>query len=178
MNAKNPLVNRLLRFVELLSAAGGVLSGVTFTLMTLLILAEIFMRTFFGQSTLNASEYSGYTLAAMIYLGLGFSFRQGAHIRITFLRERLKGWALHLLEITCALAGSVLCVLSTVFMWEMVFTSYQRGATAYTVSETPLWMPQSIVLVGLIILTMQVLAYLLFLIAHGPGAVESRTVNI
>jgi TRAP-type mannitol/chloroaromatic compound transport system permease small subunit len=59
-----------------------------------------------------------------------------------------------------------------------VSTSYQRGATAYTVSETPLWIPQSIVLVGLIILTMQVLAYLLFLIAHGPGAVESRTVNI
>ena len=159
MNAKNPLVNRLLRVVELLSAAGGVLSGVTFTLMTLLILAEILMRTFFGQSTLNASEYSGYTLAAMIYLGLGFSFRQGAHIRITFLRERLKGWTLHLMEITCALAGSVLCVLSTAFMWEMVSTSYQRGATAYTVSETPLWIPQSIVPVSYTHLTLPTTPY-------------------
>jgi TRAP-type C4-dicarboxylate transport system permease small subunit len=134
MQVNNPVANRLLRVVELLSAAGAALSGGAFALMTLLILAEILLRTFFDKSTLIASEYSGYTLAAMIYLGLGFSFRQGAHIRITFLRERLKGWALHLLEIACALVGSLLCILSTVFLWEMVQTSYlqsgcQSGST-------------------------------------------------
>ncbi len=178
MHVKNPVIHRLLRAVEQLSAAGAALSGVTFALMTLLILSEILLRAFFQKSSLNASEYSGYMLAAMIYLGLGYSFRQGAHIRITFLRERLKGWTLHLLEISCASVGALLCVLSTVFLGEMVFTSFQRGATAYTVAETPLWIPQAIVLVGLVILTLQVLAYLLFLIVHGPGAVESRTVNI
>jgi len=178
MHVKNPVANRLLRVVELLSATGAVLSGVTFVLMTLLILAEILLRTFFDKSTLIASEYSGYTLAAMIYLGLGFSFRKGAHIRITFLRERLKGWALHLLEVTCAMIGSLLCILSTVFLWEMVQTSLQRGTTAYTVAETPLWVPQAIILVGLIILTLQMLGYLLFLIMTGPGAVESKVVNI
>ncbi len=178
MQVKNPVANRLLRVVELLSAAGAALSGVTFALMTLLILAEILLRTFFDKSTLIASEYSGYTLAAMIYLGLGFSFRQGAHIRITFLRERLKGWALHLLEVGCTAIGAILCVLSTVFLLEMVQTSYHRGATAYTVAETPLWVPQAIILVGLAIMTLQVLAYLLFLLLRGPGAVESRAVNI
>ncbi len=178
MHVKNHVANRLLRVVELLSAAGAALSGVAFTFMTLLILAEILLRTFFDKSTLIASEYSGYTLAAMIYLGLGYSFRQGAHIRITFLRERLKGWTLHLLEIACALVGSLLCVLSTVFLWEMVQTSFQRGTIAYTVAETPLWMPQAIILVGLVIMTLQILAYLLFLIVHGPGAVESKMVDI
>lgn len=178
MHLKNPVANRLLRLVERLSAAGAVLSGISFALMTLLILAEILLRTFFDKSTLIASEYSGYTLAVMIYLGLGFSFRQGAHIRITFLQERLKGWSLHLLEITCATIASLLCILSTIFLLEMVQTTYQRGATAYTVAETPLWIPQAIVLVGLIILTLQVLAYLLFIVMHGPGAVESRTIKI
>jgi len=178
MHLKNHVANRLLRAVEWLSAAGAALSGTVFVLMALLILAEILLRTFFDKSTLIASEYSGYMLAAMIYLGLGFSFRKGAHIRITFLRERLKGWALHLLEVACTLIGSLLCVLSTVFLWEMVYTSYQRGATAYTVAETPLWVPQAIILVGLIIMTLQILAYLLYLIMHGPGAVESRKVDI
>jgi len=178
MTAKNPVANRLLRAVEMLSAAGAVLSGLAFVFMTLLILAEIFMRTFFDKSTLIASEYSGYTLAAMIYLGLGYSFRQGAHIRITFLKERLRGWALHLTEIFCALLGSALCAMSTIFLWEMVTTSYQRGATAYTVVETPLWIPQGIILVGLVIMSLQMFAYLTFLILHGPGAVESEAVNI
>ena len=178
MNVKNPLADRLLRVVEFLSTAGAVLSGITFGLMTLLILLEVLLRTFFDKSTLIASEYSGYTLATMIYLGMGFSFRQGAHIRITFLRERLEGWPLHLLEIICTMIGSVLCLLSTVFLWEMVHTSFLRGTTAYTVAETPLWIPQAIILVGLVIMTLQILAYLLFLILHGPGAVESRAVNI
>jgi TRAP-type C4-dicarboxylate transport system permease small subunit len=178
MHLKNPIATRLLKAVELLSTAGAVLSGITFALMTLLILMEILLRTFFDKSTLIASEYSGYTLAAMIYLGMGFSFRQGAHIRITFLRERLGGWPLHLLEITCTAIGSLLCILSTLFLWDMVHTSYLRGTTAYTVAETTLWIPQAIILIGLVIMTLQIVAYLFYLILHGPGAVESRTVNI
>lgn len=178
MQVNRPVADRLLRVVDLLSTVGAVLSGTTFVFMTLLILAEILLRTFFDKSTLIASEYSGYTLAAMIYLGLGFSFREGAHIRITFLRERLRGWALHILELLCASIGSLLCLLSTVFLSEMVHTSFQRGTTAYTVAETPLWIPQAIVLVGMSILTLQVIAYLLFLVLHGPGAVESAKVKI
>ncbi|MGW8195249.1 MAG: TRAP transporter small permease subunit [Desulforhopalus sp.] len=178
MYVRQPAADRLLRVVEFLSTAGAVLSGIIFSLMTLLILLEILLRTFFDKSTLIASEYSGYALAAMIYLGMGFSFRKGAHIRITFLRERLQGWSLHLLEIFCTLVGALLCLFSTVFLWEMVHTSLLRGTTAYTVAETPLWIPQAIILVGLIIMTLQILAYLLFLILHGPGAVESGKMNI
>ena len=178
MRLDNPLADRLLRAVDRLSATGAVLSGITFCLMTLLILAEITLRTFFDKSTLIASEYSGYFLAAMIYLGLGFSFRHGAHIRITFLRERLKGWPLHLLEILCASIGTLLCILSTIFLTEMVHTSFIRGTTAYTVAETPLWVPQAVILVGLVIMTLQILAYLLYLIMSGPQASDSGTVNI
>ncbi|PIE65401.1 MAG: DctQ-like TRAP transporter subunit [Desulfobacterales bacterium] len=178
MHLKNPFANRLLSVIEKLSTAGAVLSGVTFGLMTLLILAEIMLRTFFDKSTLIASEYSGYTLAAMIYLGLGFSFRQGAHIRITFLRERLSGWPFHFLEIICASIGSVLCILSTLFLAGMVHTSYIRGTTAYTVAETPLWIPQAVILVGLIIMTLQILAYLFYLVMSGPEARNSKTMNI
>jgi TRAP-type mannitol/chloroaromatic compound transport system permease small subunit len=63
-------------------------------------------------------------------------------------------------------------------MAEMVQTSYKRGVTAYTVSETPLWMPQALILLGLAILTLQVLAYLLYLLVHGPGTVEPGEVKI
>jgi TRAP-type C4-dicarboxylate transport system permease small subunit len=178
MQVNKPVTDRLLRVVSLLSTVGAVLSGTTFVFMTLLILTEVLLRTFFDKSTLIASEYSGYSLAVMIYLGLGFSFRQGAHIRITFLRERLRGWALHIMELLCTSVASLLCLLSTVFLSEMVYTSFQRGTTAYTVAETPLWVPQAIILVGLTILTLQVIAYLLFLVMHGPGAVESGKVDI
>lgn len=172
------MADRLLRAVHLLSVAGAVLGGVLFTLMTLLILAEVLLRTFFEKSTLVASEYSGYLLAAMIYLALAFSFRDGAQIRISFLKERLKGLPLHIFEITCTVIAAILCILSSIFLWDMVKTSFERGVVAYSVVETPLWIPQSTVFAGMVLLSLQVLAYLLYLILRGPGAVESNPVNI
>ncbi len=178
MQVKNVFANRLLKGVEFLSAAGAALSGLTFVLMVLLILAEVFLRTFMEKSTLIASEYSGYALATMIYLGLGFTFKEGAHIRITFLGDRLKGLCRHILEICCTCVAGALCAMSSVFLWDMVVVSQKRGAVAYTVAETPLWIPQAIILVGMVIMTLQVFAYLVYLLVYGPGAVEANSVKI
>jgi TRAP-type C4-dicarboxylate transport system permease small subunit len=156
------------RAVSRLSSAGAVLSSAAFVLMVGLIVLEVILRSFFGKSTLIASEYSGYLLAAMIYLGLGFSFREGAHIRITFLQNRLSSLAYHWIEIFCHLAAGVICILSTKFLFHTVLTSYERGMQAYTVAETPLYIPQAIVLLGLFLFTLQVLARLIQLLLEFP----------
>ncbi|MFP4429539.1 MAG: TRAP transporter small permease subunit [Desulfovermiculus sp.] len=160
MNRQNPSGLWLGRAVSWLSSAGAVLSSAAFVFMVGLIVLEVILRSFFGKSTLIASEYSGYLLAAMIYLGLGFSFREGAHIRITFLQNKLSPRAFHWLEILCHLAAVMICILSTKFLFHTVLTSYQRGLQAYTVAETPLFIPQAIILAGLCIFTLQVLARL------------------
>ncbi|MFO7876779.1 MAG: TRAP transporter small permease [Desulfovermiculus sp.] len=148
------------RVVSRLSSAGAVLSSAAFVLMVGLIVLEVILRSFFGKSTLIASEYSGYLLAAMIYLGLGFSFREGAHIRITFFQSRLSPRIYHWLEIFCHLAAAIICILSTKFLFHTVLTSYERGLQAYTVAETPLYIPQAVILFGLCVFTLQVLARL------------------
>ncbi|MFP4049547.1 MAG: TRAP transporter small permease subunit [Desulfovermiculus sp.] len=148
------------RAVSRLSSAGAVLSSAAFVLMVGLIVLEVILRSFFGKSTLIASEYSGYLLAAMIYLGLGFSFREGAHIRITFLQNKLPPLAYHWLEIACHLAAGIICILSTKFLFHTVLTSYERGMQAYTVAETPLYIPQAVILFGLLVFTLQVLVRL------------------
>lgn len=153
------------------------MSGSAFALMTFLILVEVVLRTFFGKSTLIASEYSGYMLAGMIYLGLGYSLSQGALIRITFMKERLNGWPFHILELFCSAVALVLCTLSTWFLWDMVRVSFIRGVTAYTVAETPLWIPQTVILTGMLIMTMQVLAYFLYLIFRGVKPINGERVD-
>jgi TRAP-type C4-dicarboxylate transport system permease small subunit len=54
-----------------------------------------------------------------------------------------------------------------VFIWELVMTSKARNLTAYTPAETPLYIPQAIVLVGMALLTLQILARLTALIVGG-----------
>ncbi|CAN5830542.1 hypothetical protein BH24DEI2_BH24DEI2_29100 [soil metagenome] len=55
---------------------GGWLAGVLLVATTALITSEIVLRTFFGRSTQVAEEYSGYFLAAMIYLGAAYTLQR------------------------------------------------------------------------------------------------------
>lgn len=164
---KDPLFAVLVNSINRLSDAGATLSALIFCAMVLLILAEVLLRNFMGSSTEVSGEYSGYALAAMIYLGMGFSFREDAHIRITFLRERLGAMSAFVLEIGCLVFVMILSGLSCVFIWDLVLTSKARNLTAYTPAETPLYIPQAIILVGMALLTLQILARLIALIAGG-----------
>ncbi len=164
---KHPLFTVLVTSINRLSDAGAILSALIFTGMVLLILAEVILRNFLGSSTEVSGEYSGYALAAMIYLGMGFSFREDAHIRITFLRERLGAISAFALEVSCMVFAMILSGLSCVFIFELVLTSKTRNLTAYTPAETPLYIPQAIILVGMVLLTLQILGRLTALIVGG-----------
>jgi TRAP-type transport system small permease protein len=174
MTAGNSFAARLLTVASRLSTAGAVMSGITFALMTFLVLTEVVLRTFFGTSTLVASEYSGYALSAMVYLAMGFSFKEGAHIRISFLRDRIHGLPKFIVEIFCHLFVAILCGLSSLYMWDMFLVSKARNLTAYTVAETPLYVPQFIVFLGLCVLTLQITARLLHLVVAGPKALDEE----
>jgi len=165
-------MNVFFKTINRISDLGAIVSAVVFALMTILILLEVVLRTFCGSSTEISGEYSGYALAALIYLGLGFSFREGAHIRITFVRERLNRTSYFILELLCTAFAMVLSGLSCFFIWEMVLTSKARNLVAYTPAETPLYIPQTLILVGMIILTLQIIGQLDSLIIGGPKAVE------
>lgn len=148
----------------MLSTVGAVLAGLVFAFMSLLIVTEVVLRATVNSSTLIASEYSGYALVAMIYLGLGFSFREGAHIRINFLQDKLKPTVQQALNALLSVFAAIVTGIAIMAVWEMVRTSYRRGTVAYTVAETPLYIPQAIILAGLVILFLQLLAHVLNII--------------
>lgn len=161
LNGFQRFVLRVLAVAQWLSTAGGVLAAGVFLAMTSLTLTEVVLRTTAGRSTLIASEYSGYALSAMIYLSLGFTFSEGAHIRITFLNDALPKAAQRWLEICLLTAATFVMSIASIAVWQMVLTTQQRGTVAYTPAETPLYIPQAIMLAGLVIFLLQLAANLL-----------------
>ena len=159
-------MNLIITTVSRVSNLGAIVSAVVFTLMTALIISEVVLRTFWGATTEISAEYSGYGLATMIYMGLGFSFKEGAHIRITFLRDRLGKTPSFILELLCIIFALGLSSLSCIFIWEMVSTSKMRNLVAYTPAETQLYIPQALILIGMIILTLQISGQLITLLAR------------
>jgi TRAP-type C4-dicarboxylate transport system permease small subunit len=116
--------------------------------MTVLILVEIFLWNTFQKTTLIADEYCAYGLAAIIFLGAGYCLKEKGHIRITLILGILPEKAAR--TITFLATG-----LTTIFMgylwwylFKMVRAAVRYDSTSGTLTNTPLWIPQTVMLIG------------------------------
>ncbi|GAA0565577.1 TRAP transporter small permease [Halomonas salifodinae] len=112
------------------------------------IILEIVLRLF-GHSTFILDEYIGYAVAAMTFLGLPYVLEKNGLIRVALVLDRLpKKWHWPL-ELLIAITSFGAFAWLSLFWWKNVVRSYQRGITSDTLAETPLWIPEGIVLLGL-----------------------------
>lgn len=164
------LARQFTTFASFLARAGAVVSvGVLFAITALTII-EILARLVFSSSTFILDEFGGYAMATMTFLTLAHAMRKGALIRITILIGVVKGWARRSLEyfaILCTMAVTGLLIQHFCFV---VSRNWERGAVSGSMLETPLWIPGSVVLTGLLIFALCLFAQLLDLIFNEDSA--------
>ncbi|MFT4728348.1 MAG: TRAP-type C4-dicarboxylate transport system permease small subunit [Granulosicoccus sp.] len=134
------LVDRLSRFTE--SVAVLLIFG-----YCALMLAEVLARAQ-ARSLSFTWEYSQYAMAAIFALASGPAIRSGVHVRISLLSDHLPARAARYLDVLATLAA--LCVVTLIVwaMWVKVGKSIDRNIVATSITKTPLWIPQSLVLWG------------------------------
>jgi TRAP-type C4-dicarboxylate transport system permease small subunit len=135
-------------FVEKLSNGMAYVSAVILGGMTLLILTEILLWNTLQKTTLIADEYSAYGLAAIIFIGAGYCLKEKGHIRITLILGLLPEKAARI--VTC-LATSVTTLFMGYLWWylfKMVAATHRYQSTSGTLTHTPLWIPQAVMLIG------------------------------
>lgn len=148
-------MNRLLWLSDRLSDAGGVLSGLMICAGVCLVSAEIVMRTFFSSTLYITEEYSGYLMAALTFLALGYTLRHKGHIRMTFLSHVLKGRARLVLDMLCFAVGFLFLLLLFWVTSFFFFDTFASGTRSMQISETPLAIPQFFLPAGSFIMTIQ-----------------------
>lgn len=158
----------ILTIADRASALGAAVASVLLVLMVAHTVLEILLRTV-GMSTHTLDELVGYELAAMIFLGLGQALRQGALIRVDILLSRLHGRVRRAVEAL----GALLSLLAVVFLCHYFYLAITRFLARGTLSNSllavPLWIPNTIIVVGLIIFGLQLVAYLLRILAGEPS---------
>ncbi len=138
----------LIRMTERISDGMARVSALILGLMAALILLEILLWNTVTKTTLIADEYSAYGLAAIIFLGAGHCLKEKGHIRITlvlgFLPERLAR------VVTCLATAATTAFMGYLwwYLFLMVRSAYRYGSTSGTLTGTPLWLPQTVMLVG------------------------------
>ena len=144
--------------IETLNTWTARIAAVILAFMTLLILVEILLWNIFDKSTIIADEYSAYGLAAIVFLGAGYCLKQRGHIRIALLLNLLPKKA----ERTVTFVVTVICTLFMGYLliklYEMTVAAFRYGSTSGTLSNTRLWIPQSLMLFGGFVFFLQLIA--------------------
>ncbi|MDE0208674.1 MAG: TRAP transporter small permease [Boseongicola sp.] len=159
-----------------LSVAGAVAAGIILIVMSCHILAEIVLRTFFSSTTYVLEEMIGYGIATMSFLGLGYALNKGDLIRMNLVLVRLGDTTVRrIVEIICIVGALTFTGIASWYFFKSAVRDYSRGYVSETLSETPLWLPPSIMLLGMIIFILQLLAYLLRVLVGDVSFADERS---
>ena len=137
------------------------------------ILLEIVLRSFFATSTHVAEEFVGYGLAALVYLGLAHTLNEGGLIRVDLVLLRLPRAARRVAEIGIILVSFAAMLFVTYFVARSVVRNYQLGTVSWTIAEVPFWIPEGVVLLGMVLFMLALVAYF-FRILAGARIVDER----
>jgi TRAP-type C4-dicarboxylate transport system permease small subunit len=167
------------RAAEASISLGHRIAQVSIASMMALITADVIARNVFHRSLLISDEVSGYLLVAMTFFGIAYSLRSGSLLRIEFLLfalpKRLRGLA----DVSYDLIALVVCLVLLRSMIRFTWITWEREAIAPTLIETPLWIPQLAMPLGMLILVigflLELRASILRLIGRGPAAPTEAT---
>ncbi|RXJ81969.1 TRAP transporter small permease subunit [Arcobacter sp. F2176] len=148
-------------FINKLSLWGAYLSSLLLISLVLLILTEIFIRYFFDMSTMIADEYSGYLYLAAIFLGLAYTFNEDAHIRINILTSKMSQKSNRFIDIFAGLITIAILVFALYRTILFTYDSYDMQMVSEGVSETPLYLTQLVMPLGISLFILAVLTFVL-----------------
>ena len=149
-----------LKFSDKLQNFGAYLSSFLFIALTILIVTEIVSRSFFNVSTMIAGEYSGYFYLASVFFGLGYTFKENGHIRITILTSKLSKKGIKVVDIFAGVITLGLLLFILYYSIKMVVESYKFDMVSETVSQTPIYLTQLALPIGLFTFCIAVLAFI------------------
>lgn len=98
------------------------------------------------------AEFAGFFLAASSFLALAYTLRLGGHIRVSLFLSHLPPRAARALEFWCCIAGAALAGYFAFYTLELTFESYTYNDLSPGIFPIPLWLPQSAMAFGLVVL--------------------------
>ena len=149
MSELNNYLNKIYKF-------SGYLAAFFLILVATFILIGISSRIF-GFYIRGLSEYSGYCMAASSFFALSYTFVEGGHIRITLFLEKISGLKRKYLETWCLIVATIFSGYLSFYLWKMLLISYDFQERSEGADEILIWIPQTSVAIGSLILFIAVL---------------------
>ncbi len=155
------MLRRVVRAMDLLSDGVGHLMGWLVFLLMALILVEVFTRYVLPSAPIAvADEMGGYALVAVTFLGLGYTWKEGGHVRVEFLVNVLPPGVQRALRLATLLIATVFAAVMVKASYDMVSFTVMFGTRSGSWLRIPMQWPQLSLIVGSVLLFLQLLAEL------------------
>jgi len=150
--------------LDLVYRGSGILAATFLAAICLIVLAQVVANIIdavagwltgspIGLVIPSYAEFAGFFLAASSFLALAYALRAGAHIRVNLLIRHFSTGPRRGAELWCTGAGAVM---AGYFAWYTVLLtaeSLQYNDLSPGMIPVPLWIPQTAMAAGLIVLT-------------------------
>lgn len=168
------------RFLDRIYLGAGWISAFVILAIAILVSAQVmlnFTTRVLGvplPSTIPSyADFSGFMLAAATFLAMPYTFRSGGHIKVSLvtsrLSDRMQLWAeLSALTLAAALVG-----FACYFTVALVLESWHFNDVSNGIIPIPLWLPQSVMALGLILLLIAIVDSLVQTYRHGAPVVAA-----
>ena len=103
------------------------------------------------------AEISGFLLVGASFLGLAYTFVHGGHIRVTLVIGQLPPRVRVFVELWCLSIALGLCGYLAWYTGILMLDSIEFGEVSYGMVPVPLWIPQSAMLIGVLLLALALL---------------------
>ncbi|MFB9262419.1 TRAP transporter small permease subunit [Bradyrhizobium erythrophlei] len=126
--------------------------------LSILTCVEMLGRKVFGFSLQGVDEIGSYTFAAVGAFGFSYTLITCGHTRVDFLLSRFSEAQRAVLNFAAMLTLAVTAVFFTYRAYHVLMESVDLRSTAASPLGTPLWLPQSIWLLGYVVFSATALA--------------------
>ena len=155
MKVLHSIVKTIDKVTDVLS--GYLQAGIIFFLMVML-LAEVLTRYILRSPLSIADEMGGYLLVSITFMGLAYTWKERGHVRVTLLINRLPDRFAHLLRYTTLILATVFTMPLIKACYDLISDSLLFESRSGSWLRTPLAYPQTILLIGAIMLFLQLVA--------------------
>lgn len=139
------------RLLDVVYRSAAVLACLFLIAIALITLANIAARPL-GIALYSTDEFAGWAMAASTFLGLSATLRQNEHIRVALLIERLAPNHRKLTEFVCLVISTLFMGLFAWYAGTAVYESFVFGEMTQGMVPVPLWIPQSGMAVGALLM--------------------------
>jgi TRAP-type C4-dicarboxylate transport system permease small subunit len=166
----------LRRVLDLIYSAAGVLAALCLIMILGLIVAQMIAR-WTGEIFPGAANYAGYAMAAASFFAFANALNRGAHIRVSLVLNALPRGARRIMEIWCFGIGAAVMWYFTYYAYWFTFWSWKFNEVSQAQDATPLWIPQSVMVIGGAILAIALTDNLVHVIFQGDHRIKRDLVD-